>query len=158
MNTHSMESSSSLSSSLGKPPLTKTDEFSEKFHRGPKFGPLNRAFSSWKWYKGVILGYVFQPITMLNCCTTCISTYALSTVWFSENSSVLVRGGFPYHLHHKFYRHHHHKTDNGFCSGRIFTYEYTAWHKFCQIHAGWARFTFSYNPTRGLCSVKYLKA
>ena len=72
MNTHSMESSSSLSSSLGKPPLTKTDEFSEKFHRGPKFGPVNRAFSSWKWYKGVILGYVFQPITMLNC-TTCIS-------------------------------------------------------------------------------------
>ena len=38
-----------------------------------KFGPLNRAFSTWKWYKRVFSGYVFQPITMLNCCTTCIS-------------------------------------------------------------------------------------
>ena len=38
-----------------------------------KFGPFNRAFSAWKWYKRVVSGYIFQPITMLNCCTTCIS-------------------------------------------------------------------------------------
>ena len=40
------------------------------------FGPLNRAFSAWKWYKRVSLGYVFNQFngnTMLNCCTTCIS-------------------------------------------------------------------------------------
>ena len=40
------------------------------------FGPLNRAFSAWKWYKMVFLGYVFNQFngnTMLNCCTTCIS-------------------------------------------------------------------------------------
>ena len=38
-----------------------------------KFGPLNWAFSAWKWYERVFSGYVFQPITMLNCCTTCMS-------------------------------------------------------------------------------------
>ena len=74
------------------------------------FGPLNRAFSAWKWYKRVFLGYVFNQFngnTMLNCCTTCISweigSYntqqsrhnehthfcrnfvAKSAIWFSEN-------------------------------------------------------------------------
>ena len=60
-----------------------------------------------KWYKRVFSGYVFQPITILNCCTTCISweigSYntqqsrhtehthfcrnfvAKSATWFSEN-------------------------------------------------------------------------
>ena len=27
-----------------------------------KCGPLNRAFSAWKWYKGVFLGYVFNQL------------------------------------------------------------------------------------------------
>ena len=49
---------------------TKMDEFSEKFQGGgvisnpniyiAKFGPLNRAFSAWKWYKRVFSGYVFS--------------------------------------------------------------------------------------------------
>ena len=41
-----------------------------------RFWTLNRAFSAWKWYKRVFLGYVFNQFngnTMLNCCTTCIS-------------------------------------------------------------------------------------
>ena len=69
---------------LGTTGNSKTDVFSEKFQKGggvisnPKiyiadFGLLNRAFWAWKCYKRVISGYVFQPITMLNCCTTCIS-------------------------------------------------------------------------------------
>ena len=59
----------------------QTDELLEKLRRVisnrkkyiVKFGPSNRTFSAWKWYKRVFSGYVFQPITMLNCCTTCIS-------------------------------------------------------------------------------------
>ena len=66
---------------LGKDAVSKTDEFSEKFHFQSKnlccrFWTLNRAFSAWKWYKRVCLGYVFNQFngnTMLNCCTTCIS-------------------------------------------------------------------------------------
>ena len=75
-----------------------------------RFWTLNRAFSAWKWYKRVFLGYVFNQFngnTMLNCCTTCISweigSYntqqsrhtehthfcrnfvAKSATWFSEN-------------------------------------------------------------------------
>ena len=108
-------------STLGKDGVSKTDEFSEKFQkRGGdsfqsknlccRFWTLNRAFSAWKWYKRVFLGYVFNQFngnTMLNCCTTCISweigSYntqqsrhtehthfcrnfvAKSATWFSEN-------------------------------------------------------------------------
>ena len=67
----------------GRVVLSKRMNFRKSFKRGgvisnPKiyiadFGLLNRAFWAWKWYKRVISGYVFQPITMLNCCTTCIS-------------------------------------------------------------------------------------
>ena len=114
------QQSSKALQALGTDGPTKTDEFSEKFQGGgvisnPKiyiadFGPLNRAFSAWKWYKRVFLGYVFNQFngnTMLNCCTTCISweigSYntqqsrhtehthfcrnfvAKSATWFSEN-------------------------------------------------------------------------
>ena len=73
------------------------------------FRPLNRAFSAWKCHFQIQKGLFrvcFQPITMLNCCTTCISweiwsidhiihnspaimnirTFvAKSATWFSEN-------------------------------------------------------------------------
>ena len=74
------------------------------------FGPLNRAFSAWKCNFQIQKGLFrvcFQPITMLNSCTTCISweigSYntqqshhnehthfcrnfvAKSAIWFSEN-------------------------------------------------------------------------
>ena len=57
---------------LGTDGATKSDEFSEKFQRRgggvifnpkiyiAKFGPLNRAFSAWKWYKKVFWG-MFLP-------------------------------------------------------------------------------------------------
>ena len=82
-----------------------------------RFWTLNRAFSAWKWYKRVFLGYVFNQFngnTMLNCCTTCISweigSYntqqsrhtehthfcrnfvAKSATWFSENEGGGVKG------------------------------------------------------------------
>ena len=95
------------------------------------FGHLNRAFSAWKWYKRVFLGYVFNQFngnTMLNCCTTCISweigSYntqqsrhtehthfcrnfvAKSATWFSENEGGGQRpfGTFP--KIHQFWRRH----------------------------------------------------
>ena len=96
-----------------------------------RFWTLNRAFSAWKWYKRVFLGYVFNQFngnTMLNWCTTCISweigSYntqhsrhtehthfcrnfvAKSATWFSENEGGGQRpfGTFP--KNHQFWRRH----------------------------------------------------